>query len=1266
MSSTSSADTDLSRDHPQSIQSQLPPQWTHWQINMHGSQQAMDILSKHISEEAVEIISVSDPAWVLRRGWAPPGYVSIRPQIQEEDDVLALLLIKANLSFKTLFLPDARVAGVVLKSNRKDWFFLSVYIQPNTGMGFETISTLLRNTHNSQQTWFIAGDFNSRHPRWGPEDTPETNKAAGILDLCDDFHLAILNEYPCPPTFRSPNGQSWIDLTLCSQNLAESSTWTVREDLISLSDHQIVETKLWHCSRPPKNASRQNWRKADWPAIRNSVKEALEGFPEATHWRTLNSSEGFDSHSKLFIELIQEAARPHVPLSGARKPRKHWWNDELDQLYRVLKRALRRREKHRSRFGWTPDCLEDAVSDAKAHLKHNIRKNKREAWREFLSSNSGTQSDMWQTVRKITQAQKRPTLDFVQSQNGEILHDPADIAAALQSKFFPTPEDVYQDNPCTSATPLPRMHMGNIPQVSEIEARKAFGCGRPLAAPGPDGLPKAIFQRCMHSLSPQLKELASASLQFGICPHHWKLSQVIALHKGNNPGNEVGKLRPISLLNTLAKGMETLVAARLKYWSEKNMILDPSQFGFRPGKSTTDALLTASDWIAEQMQNGDIVYGVALDLVAAFDSISRAYLVQTLIRLEAPPYLIHWCSSFLQDRKAELQISDSIFTSSTLAGVPQGSPLSPLLFILGINAALQIPKDTGVHLQAYADDILLLCSANSEELARHKAQKTLDLLVEWSRKAGMQFSEKKCLAIRFQAKVRRAEMLPLYLGSAKLRAVKSCRYLGMILDERLTWKPHLQFAQQRARERLAIIRRFSAKTWGFSPEAMWQLTTKALEPALYYGAEALSRIQNSPQHLSILNRVVRQAGLLISGCLRTTSYEAVFALAGLLPAQMEIRRRILYWHLKKDRGKIPPLVSELHSDNRKDPGPLRRRLTARQWHRNLAIKEQLELPPMKLCSFSPELAGFLEANVDEDHRPEWILAVAEADLNLTDGTKTAIVWQLTGRQKIAGRGVLVAPHQSIKAEVLASIREGLYSLSDLLHEASGSQSLGIIARRSIYQQELTSSFNVCKDMHLIQQWWIKWTMAGNQVKWFTQSWSPGRSPYQAAKLSAEHILMQARRLPPSAKYTALGWCKRHISFTLNNWTREQLDNADKGRAILDLNPPMGKGHFPTRKLQRTDASRVNQFLANHFPSKAYLSRFHCTEDVETCVCGQEVEDRDHLLYSCPRFHRRRMIYGQESQAEADQSHPLWNAPHALAAFLEEIAQDWQQQGRTWH
>ena len=337
---------------------------------------------------------------------------------------------------------------------------------------------------------------------------------------------------------------------------------------------------------------------------------------------------------------------------------------------------------------------------------------------------------MWKTVRRITKAQKRPALDFVQNQNGDILHDPADIAAALQVKFFPISEVTPQDSTRTTETLLPRLQAEDIPPVSDLEARKSFGSGRPLAAPGPDGLPNAIYQRCMNSICPRLKELASASLQLSICPQHWKHSQVVALHKGNNPGHEVGKLRPISLLNTLAKGMETLVASRLKYWAEANMVLDPFQFGFRPTKSTTDALLMATDWIAERTRSGGIVYGVALDLVAAFDSISRAYLVQTLRQLEAPPFLTHWCRSFLQDRTAELLISGINFTTTTLAGVPQGSPLSPLLFILGVNAALQIPKGTGVHLQAYSDDILLLCSAPSDELARHRAQKTLDQLVE--------------------------------------------------------------------------------------------------------------------------------------------------------------------------------------------------------------------------------------------------------------------------------------------------------------------------------------------------------------------------------------------------------------------------------------------------------------------------------------------------------------------------------------------------------
>ena len=380
---------------------------------------------------------------------------------------------------------------------------------------------------------------------------------------------------------------------------------------------------------------------------------------------------------------------------------------------------------------------------------------------------------------------------------------------------------------------------------------------------------------------------------------------------------------------------------------------------------------------------------------------------------------------------------------------------------------------------------------------------------------------------------------------------------------------------------------------------------------------------------------------------------------------MEIRRRVLYEHLRKYKGETQQTRSDLLTEGDSEPGPLRRQMTARQWHRNLPNRLSIRLPNRHLCSYPPDQAGALESDGNEDSRTDWILAIAEAEQATSNGKRTAIVWKLKGRKEIAGSGVLVEPHQSIKAEVLASIRAGLSSLSDLLQGETQTQSLGIIARRKTYKQELTKPFNVSEDMHHIQQWWIRWRKDGNQVNWFTQAWPQGRSPYQAAKLSAEQLLTQQRRSTQLGSYTDLGWCKRHISFWLNSLTQEQLANGEKGRAILDLHPPMGKGHFPTRRLPRIDASRVNQFLANHFPSKASLTRFHCREDEDaTCVCGQGAEDRDHLLHTCPRFHRSRTAYEQDLQAEAEQNHPLWDAPRSLAIFLEEIAKEWKQQDRS--
>ena len=1209
MSRSSSTDMAPSRDYQHSEQSEFPPKWTHWQINMHGSQQSLDMLSKYLTEVVVDIVSVSDPAWILRRGWAPPGYVSVRPQIQREEEVLALLLIKSHLEFKIVYSSNARLAGAVFHSGQKDWFFLSVYIQPNTGRGFEALSSILLKKYDvslNKQEWIVAGDFNSRHPHWGPEDEPETNKAEAILDLCDDYQMTILNRFPCPPTFSSSQGQSWIDLTFCSSGLADKITWSVRQDLTSLSDHRIVETKLWHNATLPREKSRPNWRKADWPAISEALDEAMAGFPCSSMWATLNTKEDLETQTAALTTLMQEAARPYVPRSGARKPRKHWWTDELSGYHRALKRALRRRENHKRRYGGVPDLLEEAVTAAKAKLKSEIKKAKQAAWRNFLESNSETQSDLWQTFKRVSNAQTRPALDFVVDQNGTLLEDPSDIATTLQDKFFPSSNARLQDGEDRVTGPDSE-DIVPLPAVSELEAQKAFCSGRPLAAPGPDGIPTAMLRRNMIHLGPHLKEMATACLRLHLCPSKWKHSQVVALHKGVNPSNEVSKLRPISLLNSMAKGMEKLVANRLKFWAESSNVLDENQFGFRPNRSTTDALMKVTDWIEEHTQKGLVVYGVTLDLKAAFDSISRPYLVDSLNRMEAPTYLRRWCQDFLKQRTAALQIDGQSYPSETTAGVPQGSPLSPLLFILGVNAALQIPKEPGVHIQAYADDILLLCRADTEEAAQIKAQKALDDLVSWSQEAGMQFSETKCLAIRFH-KTRRSSMLPLHIGSTKLQQVKSCRYLGTILDERLSWKPHLRHVQQRTRDRLSLIKKLSAKTWGFAPEAMWQLTTKALEPALYYGAEVLSRVQDSATHLLIINRTIRQAGLLITGCLRTTSYEAVFALSGLLPAQMEIRRRILYDHLRRDKGKTPEMLSDFLFTEGTSLASHRRQITTRQWHRSLPNGLNIRLPDRWLCSFPPEQLAALEADEeDQDQRPTWILAIAETEQPCTSGTRTLVIWKLTGPEERSGRGVLVAPHQTVKEVVLSAIREGLLSLSDLRQTENRPQSLGIITRRVIYQKERTNPFNVTENMHHIQKWWISWRRAGNKVNWFTQNWAPGRSPYQAAKRTAELLMSQDRTRLDHAIYTDLGWCKRHISFTLNSLAQAQQATADKGRAVLDLQPTTGKGHFPSRRLQRINASRVNQFLANHFPSKAYLKRFNLAEIDATCECGKETK-----------------------------------------------------------
>ena len=1000
---------------------------------------------------------------------------------------------------------------------------------------------------------------------------------------------------------------------------------------------------------------RRNWRKADWSEIATALRDRREHIAPPETLLTAPSEQAFAAQAEALEEEIRQATFPLVPMTRRSSRRKHWWTPELEELHQAMKRALRRRERHVRQHGGTPQVLHHEVEEAKQKLQRKIKERKREAWRTFLVNNSQSTSDLWSTFKRITRSQTTAKLAYIHSAEDGLVEDPTRISALLLQKFFPA--DVEEEQTAPLYGPM------HCPPVSVAEARRGFETGRPYAAPGLDELPNALLRCAFRAFPEQFAALAQTSLCMGYIPPAWQQSLVVPIPKKANPRRELTLFRPISLIGAIAKSVHSIVTHRLAQWLETRGLLSSRQYGFRVGRGTAEALTAAVDFIEKQLGARQIVYGVTLDIRAAFDSLRPRAVLDSLQEMKAPDYLIRWCDHFFRSRRARLDLARGSFWHSPQLGTPQGSPLSPLLFIVGLNPLLNLPFSEGILVQAYADDLLVLGHASSERLVQQKTQETLDLLSQWTTSRGLNFAPEKCCQIRFSRFKRRIPPFPLSINGTQLSHHTAVRYLGLELDDTLSWKPQVQAAARKVHIRLQLLRRCTGSSWGMHPAAVETLVSKAIEPAVFYGSECWLAAGASDRLIAPLESALRKAALCITGGFRTTSYPAAFALAGMRPPAVSLLINALFYETRRvqwaDPGGMPP------PDRSTSLSSSTRRIAMNRWTRSLPTKLRcLGAPLRHTWSHIPvHLVNLLEGESTEKYleRPEWLLTIA-----LQRDPQTGwlgLSWRLSSNSCSKGECYNAPPWASESEVQMSLLTCGLDALQQIIRsQRCSGRVMGLLIPSFKLQQEITRIRHPSRLAVGIQERLYTWTLAGNSFFWATESWAPGRSPIQAAKLEARNSGSRpARRLqqeiPPG-----LRWTRCSVSSFLDKLAHADICQRDQSQHLTQWFSSFRRGQFPGRNLDRSEASRLNPFAANHFPSKEYLHRFGERVPDQICLCGAPMEDRDHLLLECPIFSRARQ---QLNLTEQPLSIALvFTHPELLSEFVEQIAMYWKSEGRT--
>ena len=410
----------------------------------------------------------------------------------------------------------------------------------------------------------------------------------------------------------------------------------------------------------------------------------------------------------------------------------------------------------------------------------------------------------------------------------------------------------------------------------------------PAASPGPDGISTELLRLVAHIISPGLLTIMNNALQCSYFPAQSRHAKVKIIPKpGKVDYSLPSSFRPISIVSTLSKVFEKIILSRLSWISNYNNWFSERQHGFREGKSTESAAHQLVSFIETGFAKGLSTATAFIDIQSAFDRASHHAILAALVRKKCPVYLVRIIASFLENRRATLFNDTCSYSVDLHTGCPQGSVLSAFLWLVLVNDVLEIPFDF-VHLNlAYADDITLAAAHRDPETATANLQKICAEVGKWSSSVDLTINARKTTFMLFSRK-RNIPSISLQLEGQSIQPVRQFSYLGFLLEQRLSWLPHIQAKCLTAKKLIFAARRYLANTWGLSMLRLKKIYVSAIEPMLLYGCSLWCPGIDRARPLAALRSFQRLSAVVILRTFKSTSAEACLALCGLLPIELRI------------------------------------------------------------------------------------------------------------------------------------------------------------------------------------------------------------------------------------------------------------------------------------------------------------------------------------------------------------------------------------------
>ena len=483
-----------------------------------------------------------------------------------------------------------------------------------------------------------------------------------------------------------------------------------------------------------------------------------------------------------------------------------WMNKDIMELIIDKDKALHRAKKSNSSLDWDiAKRLRNEVGKIVESAKRNYLEE------EFLSSKKDPKR-FWRNIYSIipnNKNSKKGKIHLNDDEGNSISYDNtanyindffSNIGPNLAKKY--DKEWTFFDRESENQLNDLKFNKGIlIDFIKNIEINKSSGL---------DKISSKCLKDALMVLSSQLAHIFEISIKNGMFPNEWKKGTIVPLYKGGNR-EDVSNYRPVSLLPIPGKLLEHFIHDHITEFFEANNLLCSHQGGFRKGHSTLNTISDFTADIFNAINKKEITVAVFIDLKKAFDTVNHSILLKKLCKMGIKGQILDWILDYLKGRSQKTICNGNLSNSNeVLCGVPQGSILGPLLFLVYINDMEYILNN--IKFQLYADDTVLYCSGKDSLELQYKLQNGLDSFVEWCEINKLTINTKKTKVMTFGTRFNIKKVdIELKVNNETLQSVPTYRYLGIILDQTLNFNCHLKKVVNNISHKLYIfskIRRF--------------------------------------------------------------------------------------------------------------------------------------------------------------------------------------------------------------------------------------------------------------------------------------------------------------------------------------------------------------------------------------------------------------------------------------------------------------------------